>query len=311
MNLADETLFTVGGILHEARMTECYGKLQMASRQKWPTTLKNFRAQRMDGQPWIDVAIAQVRALAENELLRPIRDEALRLALPSDNSVSDVPCRISGGLGTAAQQPQSSPISVGGGEPSGVSGTHQGGAEPTREDGLAEGSPLPPDIAQPPVEDAGGEGRPGYPFQTQQPLQPLPLGGQHMQTAAFFFGDHPPSPVACVEVQPPTAEQAEYLARVKGVYPTFDTSWPVGGRHAVHRPAAPDAAAAPHLSVDEDRARSERPAPEKPAVMPEGYSAPLEIKTTRERISERLAAQSTPSPVAAAREILKKCDPAP
>lgn len=59
----DEIFFRIGGILHEARMQECYGKTNFSARKQWPATFKEFRGQRHDGQPWIDVAIAQVRAL--------------------------------------------------------------------------------------------------------------------------------------------------------------------------------------------------------------------------------------------------------
>lgn len=65
----DEVFFRIGGILHEARMSECYGKMDIASRKRWPETFKDFRRQRMDGQPWIDVAIAQVRALIKADLI--------------------------------------------------------------------------------------------------------------------------------------------------------------------------------------------------------------------------------------------------
>lgn len=67
----DEVFFRIGGILHEARMDECYGKMDIGSRKKWPETFKDFRRQRMDGQPWIDVAIAQVRALIKAGLIQP------------------------------------------------------------------------------------------------------------------------------------------------------------------------------------------------------------------------------------------------
>lgn len=62
-DIGDEVFYRVGGILHEARMCECYGNAEISSRKKWPETFKDFRGQRHDGQPWIDVAIAQVRAL--------------------------------------------------------------------------------------------------------------------------------------------------------------------------------------------------------------------------------------------------------
>lgn len=67
--ISDEVLFRVGGVLHEARMTECYGKMQITSRREWPADLKDYRRQQMAGQPWIDVAIAQVRALVKAGLL--------------------------------------------------------------------------------------------------------------------------------------------------------------------------------------------------------------------------------------------------
>lgn len=59
--LSDETLFRVGKILHEARMKEQWGSWE--HRQPWPKDAKDFRHQRTIQQPWIDVAIAQVRAL--------------------------------------------------------------------------------------------------------------------------------------------------------------------------------------------------------------------------------------------------------
>ena len=71
MDASNDVLFRVGGILHEARMTECYGKLQMSSRRAWPATVKEFRGQRIDGQPWIDVAVAQVHALVKAGLIQP------------------------------------------------------------------------------------------------------------------------------------------------------------------------------------------------------------------------------------------------
>ncbi len=68
-DISDEVLFRVGGILHEARMRECYGEMQISSRRAWPETVKDYRRQQMAGQPWIDVAIAQVRALAKAGLI--------------------------------------------------------------------------------------------------------------------------------------------------------------------------------------------------------------------------------------------------
>jgi hypothetical protein len=67
----DEVFFRIGKVLHEARMQECYGALQLSARKAWPETFKDFRRQRMDGQPWIDVAIAQVRALIKSGIIGP------------------------------------------------------------------------------------------------------------------------------------------------------------------------------------------------------------------------------------------------
>ena len=80
----DEVFFRVGGILHEARMRECYGKMNISSRKKWPDTLRDFRGQRMNGQPWIDVAIAQVRALIKNGLIHQAL-LAQRIEQPTSN----------------------------------------------------------------------------------------------------------------------------------------------------------------------------------------------------------------------------------
>lgn len=74
MEVPNETLFRIGGILHESRMTECYGEMQLSTRRKWPATLKEFRGQQMAGQPWIDVAVAQVRALVKAGIISPEGD---------------------------------------------------------------------------------------------------------------------------------------------------------------------------------------------------------------------------------------------
>lgn len=74
MNITDEAYFHIGGILHEARMKECYGNMQTSSRRVWPNTLKEFRTQRHHGQPWIDVACAQVKALVAAGLNVSVRD---------------------------------------------------------------------------------------------------------------------------------------------------------------------------------------------------------------------------------------------
>lgn len=72
--VSNRVLFHVGGILHEARMLECYGNMQISTRRKWPSTLKEFRGQQMAGQPWIDVAITQVRALVKAGLINPDKE---------------------------------------------------------------------------------------------------------------------------------------------------------------------------------------------------------------------------------------------
>jgi hypothetical protein len=69
-DISDDTFFKVGGVLHEARMQECYGTMQISTRRTWPATIKDYRRQQMAGQPWIDVAIAQVRALVKAGLIR-------------------------------------------------------------------------------------------------------------------------------------------------------------------------------------------------------------------------------------------------
>ena len=61
--MTEEEFYFIGGILHEARMKECYGNMQISSRVAWPATMKEFRAARTIGQPHIDVAVAQAKAL--------------------------------------------------------------------------------------------------------------------------------------------------------------------------------------------------------------------------------------------------------
>jgi hypothetical protein len=68
-DLTDEVLFSVGRVLHESRMRECYGGWQISTRRAWPATVKDFRRELHIGQPWIDVAIAQARALHAAGLL--------------------------------------------------------------------------------------------------------------------------------------------------------------------------------------------------------------------------------------------------
>lgn len=99
----DEIYFHLGGVLHEARMAECYGGMQISARRKWPATIKDFRAQRQTGQPWIDVAIAQVRALMKVGVAAPDPGRSLAPTLPSGNPAIELACRISDGLGTVAQ----------------------------------------------------------------------------------------------------------------------------------------------------------------------------------------------------------------
>jgi hypothetical protein len=61
--MTEEELYYVGGIIHERRMKECYGNWSMESRTHWPTTFKEYRRQQQAGQPWIDIAVAQAKAL--------------------------------------------------------------------------------------------------------------------------------------------------------------------------------------------------------------------------------------------------------
>lgn len=63
MEPTDQEYWYTGGLLHEARMKECYGDWYPSWRAVWPENVKEFRRQRHAGQPWIDVACAQVRAL--------------------------------------------------------------------------------------------------------------------------------------------------------------------------------------------------------------------------------------------------------
>lgn len=109
-DIGDDIFFRIGGILHEARMEECYGKMNVSSRKKWPETFKDFRRQRMDGQPWIDVAIAQVRALVKNALLaQRIEHEPSKLGVdgsnPSEraNVCARIECQIRGRCAYACQ----------------------------------------------------------------------------------------------------------------------------------------------------------------------------------------------------------------
>lgn len=67
--MTDEQLFHIAGILHEARMRECYGNMTTSSRKPWPATYKEFREQRTITQPWIDVAVEQAKALDAAGLL--------------------------------------------------------------------------------------------------------------------------------------------------------------------------------------------------------------------------------------------------
>ena len=72
----DTELFHIGRLLHEARMKECYGSwTHMPSRYKWPETEKEYRGQQQTGQPHIDIAIAQVKAIWH--LLKPNMEEFL------------------------------------------------------------------------------------------------------------------------------------------------------------------------------------------------------------------------------------------
>ena len=57
-----EDLYLLAGILHEARMKECYGNWAMTCRVRWPATFKEFREQQQAGQSWIDIGLATARA---------------------------------------------------------------------------------------------------------------------------------------------------------------------------------------------------------------------------------------------------------
>lgn len=165
-----------------------------------------------------------------------------------------------------------------------------------------------PHIAQPPVEDAGGEGR--IEVEEWSPEIP-PFAGDDAEinsalkgpfdTSAYIFLtplSPPPSPVADA-IAESTAELTRSTSAAKAHLVAL-------GTHTENGELTPEYGGPAPSPVAEDRTRFERLAPEKPALMPEGYSAPLEIKTTREMISERLAAQSTPSPVAGGGETYAK-----
>jgi len=62
---SDEELYHLAGIIHETRMTECYGNWSSCYRTVWPSSFKEFRAQQQAGQSWIDIAMAQARAVAK------------------------------------------------------------------------------------------------------------------------------------------------------------------------------------------------------------------------------------------------------
>lgn len=56
-------LFQLAGIIHEARMKECYGNWNTALRQAWPKDFKEYRTQQQAGQSWITIAVAQAHAV--------------------------------------------------------------------------------------------------------------------------------------------------------------------------------------------------------------------------------------------------------
>ncbi len=64
MELTEKDHFVLGGILHNARMEECFGAWEMSCRPVWPKTFKEFRGQYQAGQSWIDQACAQAKAIA-------------------------------------------------------------------------------------------------------------------------------------------------------------------------------------------------------------------------------------------------------
>jgi hypothetical protein len=74
----DEVFFRVGGILHEARMEECYGKMEISTRRKWPETFKDFRRQRMDGQPSKPEVAGSIPAERASCPRRPVKETVSR-----------------------------------------------------------------------------------------------------------------------------------------------------------------------------------------------------------------------------------------
>lgn len=62
--LSDEELYHLAGIIHEARMADCFGSWDSVYREVWPKTFKSFRGIQQAGQLWIDIAMAQAKAVA-------------------------------------------------------------------------------------------------------------------------------------------------------------------------------------------------------------------------------------------------------
>lgn len=62
--MTDKELYIVAGLIHEAKMLDCYGKDNYpAYRAVWPKTFKEFRGLQSHGQSFIDISLAQARAL--------------------------------------------------------------------------------------------------------------------------------------------------------------------------------------------------------------------------------------------------------
>lgn len=62
--MPDEDEFYIVGMLHEARMLECYGKRFFPPyRERWSAAFKEYRGRKQAGQAYIDMAVAQAKKL--------------------------------------------------------------------------------------------------------------------------------------------------------------------------------------------------------------------------------------------------------
>jgi hypothetical protein len=65
----DDATWTTARIIHEARIAFCWGKSCVGVRDPWPEDDKrpgDFGYERI---PWVDIAVAQAKALAQKERL--------------------------------------------------------------------------------------------------------------------------------------------------------------------------------------------------------------------------------------------------